>query len=294
MRYLIFLIAVACTTKNESANLFSKGVEKGVISKRVEEASGLVASETNPGYFWTFNDGGNPAEIFLINTKAEIVMSCKLAMIINRDWEAIAIGAGPEEGSSYLYVGDIGDNQAKFPFKIVYRFVEPKLSEPDITITEFDSIVFQLSDGVRDTEAMVLDPISKDLFIFSKREDSIRVYQISYPIESRDTLLAEMKTKLPLSRIVAADISIDGSELLVKDYDHVYYWKRKEGLSIPELLKTKPVELPYEREPQGEAIAWQRDGAGFYTLSETIKNYRGRLLFYERNGSVKTDDKLSP
>jgi hypothetical protein len=99
-----------------------------------------------------------------------------------------------------------------------------------------------------------------------------------------------MKSKLPFSRIVAADISIDGSELLLKDYDRIYYWSRKEGQSIPELMNTSPVELPYDREPQGEAIAWQRDGEGFYTLSETMKNYRGRLLFYERKESVKTDD----
>lgn len=294
MRYWIFLIAVACTTKNEPANLFSKGVEKGIISKRVEEASGLVASETNPGYFWTHNDGGNPAEVFLINTQAEIVMICKLHHVVNRDWEAIAIGPGPEEGRSYLYVGDIGDNQAQFSYKIIYRFIEPTLSGKELNITEFDTIVFQLIDGIRDTEAMLIDPISKNLFVFSKREDSIRAYQLSYPINSRDTLLAEIKTKLPFSRIVAADISVDGNEVLLKDYDRIYYWKRKEGQSIPELLNTSAVELPYDREPQGEAIAWQRDGTGFYTLSETMKNYRGRLLFYERKGSAKTGEKLNP
>ncbi len=284
MKYwvLISLLMAACTKTNVTSDLFSKGKELGVVNKKLEEASGLVASEVNRGYFWTHNDSGNPAEVFLINDKAEIVMTCILPRVANRDWEEVALGPGPEDGKSYLYVGDIGDNLAQYPQKIIYRFAEPLLSGKELVITEFDTLVFELSDGVRDTEAMMIDPRSKDLFIFSKREDSIRLYQIPYPIVTGDTLMANLKTKLPLDKIVAADISSDGNEVLIKDYDHIYYWKRAENQSISELLKTKPTELPYDREPQGESIAWQRDGEGFYTLSETMRDYRGRLLFYKR------------
>jgi hypothetical protein len=68
----------------------------------------------------------------------------------------------------------------------------------------------------------------------------------------------------------------------MKNYDHLYYWKRWDAETIPELLLRKPIELNYLQEAQGEAIAWTRDGTGFYTLSETVKNYKGNLIYYKR------------
>jgi len=284
MRYwlLIFLFPLGCVQKNAASDLFSIGKERGIVDKKLDEASGLVASVANPGYFWTHNDSGNTAEVYLINGAAEILMTCKLPNIPNRDWEDITIGPGPIENKSYLYVGDIGDNLAQYAYKIIYRFEEPVLSEGNNVIDQFDTLVFQLSDGVRDTEALMIDPTSKELFIFSKREDSVRMYQIPFEFASGDTVVAERKIILPLTRIVAACISTDGTEVLIKNYDYIYYWKRTDNQSISELLQTNPIELLYNREPQGESIAWQRDGAGFYTLSEAAKNYRGRLLFYKR------------
>ncbi len=296
MKYwLVFLFfPISCSQRNAPSDLFSNGKERGIVDKKLDEASGLAASVTNPGYFWSHNDSGNPAEVYLINDKAEIVMTCKLPNVANRDWEDITIGPGPEEGKSYLYVGDIGDNEAKYIYKIIYRFEEPVLVEGNQVIDQFDTLAFQLSDGLRDTEALMLDATSKELFIFSKREDSVRLYQIPFEFASGDTVMAERKIILPLTRIVAADISADGTEVLIKNYDYIYYWKRSENQTIAALLQSKPNQLSYNREPQGESIAWQLDGAGFYTLSETMKNYRGRLLFYERKGSVKTDEKLNP
>jgi hypothetical protein len=284
MRYyfLILLVSVACKNETVTSDLFHEGIRKGSVSKKIAEASGLVASVANPGYYWTHNDGENPAEVFLINDKAEIVMTCKLANVANRDWEEITVGPGPQESRSYLYVGDIGDNVAEYPYKMIYRFVEPLLSEGDQVINEFDTIVFNLSDGVRDTEAMMIDPITNDVFIVSKREDSVRLYKVYAPTMLTDTLQAEFKTKLPFNKIVAASISPDGTEVLMKNYDHLYYWKRSDQEMIPQLLQRKPIELNYVQEAQGEAIAWNLDGTGFYTLSETVKNHKGNLIYYKR------------
>lgn len=280
--FLALLLSIECTNSKTTSDLFLKGVSEGEVSKKLAEASGLVASVANPGYYWSHNDGENPAEVFLIDDKAKIVMTCKLANVANRDWEDIAVGPGVQEGKSYLYVGDIGDNLSQYPYKMIYTFVEPVLSEGDQVIGKFDTIVFKLSDGVRDTEAMMIDPMTNDIFIISKREDSVRLYEIPYPFISGDTLQAEYKTTLPFTKIVAASISADGTEVLMKNYDHLYYWKRTEDESIPELLVRKPTELNYLQEAQGEAIAWTRDGAGFYTLSETVKNFKGNLIYYKR------------
>ena len=276
-----FLICLGCK-KQVQVDLFTKGESVGTVNKRLEEASGLVASVSNVGYYWTHNDGENPAEVFLIDPKAKIKLVCKFNHIKNRDWEDITIGPGPEEGKTYIYVGDIGDNKAQYPVKFIYRFEEPMLTDQKgIVISDFDTLIVKLPDGVRDSEALAIDPITKDMFLFSKREDSVRLYQMTYPFLG-DTIIPARIAILPFHNINAADISVNGNEVLAKDYDHIYYWKKEANESIGELLMKKPVELPYDNGPQDEAIAWERDGSGFFTLGETVKNKGGNLVLHKR------------
>jgi len=263
------------------SSLFEPQQSVGTVSKKLSEASGLVASISNPGYFWTHNDGRNPAEIFLINDKAEVVMTCKLKNIVNRDWEDITIGPGPEEGVNYLYVADIGDNDAIYPFKILYRIKEPEGLVEQIEIEEIDKLVFKLPDATRDSEAIMVDPVTQFFYIISKREKSVRLYEIKFPFTS-DTLQVMALGKLRFNNIVAANISSDGSEVLLKDYTEIYYWKRVGNESIPNLLHRDPIKLNYEPENQGEAIAWKRDGSGFYTLSESSMITEADFFFYKR------------
>ena len=92
MRNLILfslLILISCSKKDLNTSLFEKQQSLGSVNGKLDEASGLVASVTNPGYLWTHNDGNNPSEIDLINDKAETVMTCRLKKTWNDDWEDI-------------------------------------------------------------------------------------------------------------------------------------------------------------------------------------------------------------
>lgn len=282
--YLLAIVVGACSSKkDEFGHQFAKGKALGQVTKRLEEASGIVESVANPHHFWTLNDSGHPAEVFLIDNHAQIQLVCKLKAIENRDFEDIAIGSGPIEGKKYVYVADIGDNLEKFSVKYIYRFAEPAADTAgEITITEFDTLKIRLEDKIRDTEAILVDPIAKDLFLVSKREDSVRLYEVKYPFDA-DTLLAKPIAKLPFHKIVAGSISKTGNEVLLKDYDQVYYWRNEKGIGLRELLLSKPAVLAYNRERQGEAICWANDGTGYYTLSEAVRGEMGKLLFYKRN-----------
>ncbi|MEK6780922.1 MAG: hypothetical protein AABY93_04420 [Bacteroidota bacterium] len=263
-------------------DLFTEGEIQGKVNNQLSEASGLVASVNNIGYFWAHNDSGNPAQIFLIDQNAKIKLVCKFNRIKNRDWEDIAIGAGPQEGKNYIYVGDIGDNDAQYPLKLIYRFEEPLLmTEKEIIIADYDTLILKLPDGARDAEALMIDPNSQDMFLVSKREDSVRLYQMDYLFQ-QDTFLTQRIAILPFHNINAADISADGSEVLMKDYDNIFYWKKEEDESIRELLMRVPLQLPYKKGRQDEAIAWKRDGSGFYTLGETVSGEKGKLVYHKR------------
>ncbi len=275
----------ACANKqaNQVANLFEAGISRGIVDNRLHEASGLVESKQFASHLWTLNDSGNPAEVFLLDSTAKIKMTCKLRDVDNRDFEDIALGKGPDSSKTYIYVADIGDNQARYPVKLIYRFAEPEsLDNTEVLITDFDTLQITLPDGVRDSETLLIDPINNDMYIVSKLEDSVNLYRIAYPF-AKGIITAEKVATLPFHKIVAGDFSVDGKEVLLKDYDYVYYWKNTDNLSLDKLLVTKHEILQYDGELQGEAIAWARNGSGYYTLSEKVNDTLGKLLFYKRN-----------
>jgi hypothetical protein len=277
----IVLILAGCNLASYKDDIFDRGKVVGVNkNKNLEEASGLAASVRYPRHFWTHNDSGNPAEIFLLDSVARTRMVFRFPEIQNRDWEDIALGPGPDENKKYVYVGDIGDNLGRYPYKYIYRTPEPSIDEGDL-IQSFDTLIIKLDGDIRDMEAMMVDPLSKNLYLISKREKPVRLFEVPYPFDS-DTLVAKEVGSIDMSNINAADISPDGSEVLIKNYDHIYYWKKSGAESIVDLLKNPPVMIPYDPEPQGEAIAFSRDRSGFYTLSENGKGERARLYFYKR------------
>ena len=281
-----FILFLACSRPSQKVeirdDLFTEGETLGKVGKRLVEASGLVASVNNLDHYWSHNDSGNPPEIFLIDQQANIKLICRIKGIKNRDWEDIAVGAGPKEGVTYIYIGDIGDNRAEYPVKFIYRFEEPVFTDKtELIISDYDTLIVKLPDRVRDSEALTIDPISNDMLLISKREDSVKVYQFNY-LDEKDTLLAQRIAVLSLHNINAADISTNGMEMLMKDYDRIYYWKREGNESMAELLSKKPIRLPYKNGPQDEAIAWKRDGSGFFTLGETVKGNGGNLVLHKR------------
>lgn len=281
----ICLALAACHASPQSpfavSNTFAPAKSLGKVDAKIEEASGLVASAVNEGMFWTLNDSGHDPELYLIDQKAETRMVCRLADVDNRDWEDIAIAEDPSNGLTYLYVADIGDNLSQYETKLIYRLREPRLGDKKkMMIEEFDTLEVALSDGVHDTETLMIDPIQRDLVLISKWEDSVRVYTVKFPYPTKTT--AALQLKLPMYKIVAGDISVDGREILLKDYEHVYYWQRHGEETVINTLSRPPVRLPYKREPQGEAIAFARDGSGYYTLSESTKKKKAELLFYQR------------
>lgn len=269
--------------------LFAPSVRRESIkTKKIEEASGLVVSRSNPLLLWTHNDSQGKSRLFLLDQKGKEQGILKLKGIDARDWEDIAIGDGPKKGINYLYIGNIGDNNAQYNTKFIYRIPEPNVQNNKLPLKktikdkDIEVIRFQFPDGKRDAETLMLDPWTKDIYIVSKREEQVKVYVAPYPQSTEKTVTLEEVATLHFSKAVAGDISQDGQEILIKNYGNIYYWKRTKGASIKETLQKPPVRLPYIAEPQGEAIAWKPDASGYFTLSEIRHGSSQNLYFYPR------------
>lgn len=284
---LLFLGVASCLNNGSEpgdSDVFNPAQRLAELTeKKLGEVSGIAASISNTGYLWTHNDSGNPPVVYLLNEALEIRLACRLDGIKNRDWEDIAVGPGPEAGKTYVYVADIGDNNANYAEKYIYRFEEPVLTEgiTEIKITDFDKITFTLEDGKKDTESLMVHPKTKDLFVISKREKPVFVYAFPNPERTDDTIVARKVTALPLTQIVSSDFSPTADEVLMKSYDQIFYWNIA-GKSLEEGLQEKPHLVHYTEEPQGEAITFDKDGSGFYTLSEKLRGEKTYLYFYGR------------
>lgn len=247
----------------------------------IDEASGLVDSRSMRDHLWVEEDGGTPTQISLISYDGSLTGRYALPGTINRDWEDLTIGPGPQPNMTYLYLADIGDNNATNDVNTIYRFAEPgSLTEP---VRDLTQIQFRYPDGPRDAETLLLDPLTRDLWIVTKRETKVQLYRLAYPQSTSSISVAERIGELPLSLVTGGGLSADGSEIILKTYTGLFYWTRQPGESVGQtLLRAEPRQLGYLIEPQGEAVCFDNEGTGFFTLSERASASSVTLNYYGR------------
>ncbi len=277
--------------------LFAELHDFGEIeNSHINEASGICPSKKNSNVLWIHNDSGDHSRIFAVNFNGEHLAEYYLSNSKNRDWEDIAIGPGPIPGESYLYVGDIGDNLSIYGTKYIYRFIEPTITyknSPIIdTLFNFDVISYQYENGKRDAETLMIDPWTNDIYVVSKREKNIQFYILEYPQNLESIMIAKLvgeKNFYPnasqrdaMHWITAGDISFDGYDILIKSYIDVFYFSRDKGESIIDAILKPNLMIEYTPEVQGEAICWEPNKYGYFTVSEEKFNNPASLFFYPK------------
>jgi len=264
---------ICCCQKKNSASvakpLFDSVPVVNQVKPMLEEISGIADSKINTGYIWGEEDSGNPNEVYLLNHNGSVAKTVYLKGITNRDWEDMALV------DDTLYIAEIGDNAQAYSAYRLFKFAEPSLQTD--TVVNIQTINFTYPDGSHDAEAFVVDE-AKNIYVITKRDNPSRIYKLSYPYGVNNTLM--LVGALPYSGVVSA--AINKSEMIVKTYTTLYYYKRQSGETIPATLKKQSSTLPYQMEPQGEAVAFAIDGSGYYTVSEKGFATWVNIYFYKR------------
>ena len=282
------------------SGLFANRQNFGTIeSNEIDEASGLVASRSNPGVLWTHNDSGGGNFIFALNELGEHLGIYTISGATNRDWEDIALGNNPSTGAPEIYLADIGDNQLSNEIKYILIVPEPEVSPTQdptaIELTSSHTISFTYPNNENyDAETLLFDQKTSNFYIITKRNSDDqgsyeKIFSLDYSLTD-DILVAnyEGNLNIPLDELVnygatGGDISPDGNFILIKNYQNMYMWERK-NMSIPQALSQSYIEVPYIMEPQGEAVAWRYDNNGYFTVSEEYGNTPAILYFYSKKG----------
>ncbi|MBN7815351.1 hypothetical protein [Algoriphagus pacificus] len=263
----VFYVFTGYSQEFKEVPIFGDGVAVQTIDAKVlNEISGMGFSKVHPNKLYVHNDSGGEAKVYILDSSGKEVGDIELVGAKNRDWEDIAVGPGPG-GKSYVYVGEIGDNAGKYESIAIYRFAEPSSIKPGIMVNP-EKIQLKYPNGPMDAETLMVDPVSGDIFIISKRDKRNTVFRLAAADFGKGETILKEVLKLPITSAVAGDISQDGSQILIKNYLEVYYWPRNLNESLTNALSKEPIKLPYVPEPQGEAIGFDQAGKAYFTLSE--------------------------
>jgi hypothetical protein len=248
------------------------------------EASGLQASRAHPGVLYTHNDSGDGARFFALDTSGRVLAEYDLPGVTANDWEDVALGPGGAGGDT-LYFADIGDNSVSDPTVPPREEIQiVRVREPDIATTNsrvvrsldgWERIRMTYPDRHHDAEALIVDPSGSELWILTKESDG-RSELFSAPAETP----AEAQVMLTKAgevwlggcsggpQVTAADISADGTLIVVRTYQSVLLWERAAGRSVPEALSNPAWTLPAPNELQGEGITFSADGHAWFGIGE--------------------------
>lgn len=279
------------TMARETSDRCEAAVMVGELPPELLEASGITRDPRDADVFWVHNDSGNPAELFAVDASGRLIAIVPLENVPNRDFEDIAVG--PCTSGSCLYLGDIGDNLALHSSVRIHRLPLPELPElpgdtqasapreaPTLPALRPDAswdLVYPA--GPRDAESLAIDAERDELIIVTKgREDVVELYGL--PLSdlrgrpgSPDTLRRVGRLPLPIGSgtsqlITAADLSPDGSRLVVRSYTTLYEFAWPGAADFDTLAVPAASSLLSALEAQGEGVAWDDSAETLVLVSE--------------------------
>ncbi len=274
LSFLLLLGAEASQAQLSYSNPVTLGtVDFGAL----RQASGVAASRNNLGVLWTHNDAGDGPRIFAIDTQGRLLGTYNLSGATQVDYEDIAIGPGPNPNVSYIYLGDIGDNNSSRSTITVYRIPEPAVYSKQagkpgsFNLKGFQAITLSYADGAHNAETLIVDPISGDLFVGTKQADVCRFYQATKSqLDTGGPISLAFVCEVTFNTASGGSISPSGREIALRQEDFAQLWKRLPGQSIADALTGPSISIPVVGRPNeanGEAIGF--DWGGYFTLSDS-------------------------
>ena len=259
-----------------------------LANSKIVESSGIVASRRNPGVYWTHNDSGDGPFVYAFDRAGKDLGTWRLTGAQAVDWEDIAIGPGPVGGKPYLYLGDIGDDTRRRQEVVVYRVPEPAVSVTaparGIRRTEaVEALCFRYPDGPHDAEALLIHPVSGDLYIINKArgaDSRTWVYKANAPLRSGTPVVLdriaelnfpdESSVTLLVGRVAGGDISPGGHSVILCDYFHGYELSLADRTNpnLDSIWKQPMKVVDLGKRKQGEGVCYRLDGKAVLATSE--------------------------
>lgn len=258
--------------------------EMGKLPKIIDESSGLELHSSG-NHFWTFNDSGGKAMLYLVDSLGNLKRSLKIINAWNRDWEDIS-----RDHQGNIYIGNIGNNSNankdlcifKIPNPdsidrntilaevIKFRYEDQKEFPPDNAGKYFDCEALMWHDGklymATKNRTKPFDGISH-LYVLPDQPGE----HIARKIGSFNTGGSDMHNYW----ITAGDISDDGDQMVLLSSDKIWLFYDINGQKFFD-GQHKVIALPHSTQKEG--ICFKNSHTLFLT-DEAWKHKVGRSLY---------------
>jgi len=254
-----------------------------IKERSISESSGLAASRSTPGAYWTHNDSGDGPFIYAFDTRGDSLGIFRVTGAQAVDWEDMAAGPGPDARKSYLYLGDIGDNNEARNEVVVYRVPEPALNAATRNLTKArpgstepaEAIRLRYPDGKHDAEALLVHPTTGNIYIVNKVPIANPVvYEATAPFTAGKLVTMKRLGEIHVPSIfggvvTGGSISPDGRRVALCDYFQGYEIVLPAGSrDFNDIWKQKMMGFDLGKRKQGESITYRLDGKAFLATSE--------------------------
>jgi hypothetical protein len=166
----------------------------------------------------------------------------------------------------------------------VYAVAEPAV---DIT-TAFGSVdatrvwhlPFTLEGGPGNVEGVVVLPDASALVLFQKVSDGARIHRLAAPFVEDVITEASLRgtfntpgSGAALRVVTGASLHPTGTRLLLRTYQAVFEADLGDGLLVDGVSQADFVEVLRPPEVQGEAVCYDEDGRGVWSVSEQVSRF---------------------
>jgi hypothetical protein len=243
------LIAAICLLITFPAPALAQGVHTaGDDGKRVDgeyvssidddnikESSGLAYSSKFSDLAYTINDENGPIYTIRPST-GKVVGTIKLDGVKLGDPESLYV-----DPYGHIWLGDLGDNDEERDDAAIYAFNEPGAGKFEVKQTLKFPVNFD--DGPTNVEAMLVNPISGQVYLIRKVKDKKKdgsIFALPNPLENGQTNRArKLDTKMP-PWVTDGEITPDGARALVKTEDEIFVYD-PESWELLDHFKTRKI-----------------------------------------------------
>lgn len=277
---LLALLAVpfVCTLTPAPWMLIScQAVDREILFRSQEsellESSGIAASRSTPGTFWTHNDSGDSARLFLLDSQGRTRMELKLRGVSAYDWEDVCSFELDEK--NWLLVADIGDNARRRnrgkPARKLHLIEEPT---PDLNrhhrLKPKRTLEFVYPDTDHDCEGIAVDTAKREVLLLTKSANPFktRLFSLKLEPDSDKQQVATLVCDVAVPVVTAIDLSPDGKRLFILSPSRGFLVDRQAAEGWKTATSRAPSVIAIPRLPQAESACFTRDAKHLIVTSE--------------------------
>ncbi len=225
--FVTFLICFNCNGQN-STNITKIGY---ISQPEISECSGIIPSGKDKNLFWVNTDGPRSV-IFAIDLSGKCVSRSVITGAPVIDFEDIA-----RDDNGHIFIGDIGNNNAKRNVLMVYMIDEPDPSKVSSISTVKQSWRLTFPNKPFDCESLFI--YKDNAYVISKvfSGSQAEIYRFALSDTSKSITLSFVSKLQVKSPVTSADISSDGNLLALTAKNGVYLFDINQNIISTEKVK---------------------------------------------------------